>query len=86
MAETIARRGGIAIIPQDIPVDIVADVTRWVKARHLVFDTAITLGRTDTVGAGHLPVLVGVPLLGVGARRTGGAPHKGPPPRSLPGF
>ena len=50
MAETIARRGGIAIIPQDIPVDIVAEVTRWVKARHLVFDTAITLGRTDTVG------------------------------------
>jgi IMP dehydrogenase len=50
MAETVARRGGIAVIPQDIPFDIVADVTRWVKSRHLVFDTPITLRRTDTVG------------------------------------
>ncbi len=50
MAETIARRGGIAVIPQDIPSDIVAEVTAWVKARHLVFDTAITLAPTETVG------------------------------------
>ena len=28
MAETVARRGGIAIIPQDIPLDIVADDRR----------------------------------------------------------
>ena len=26
MAETVARRGGIAVIPQDIPLEIVADV------------------------------------------------------------
>ncbi|MDQ1489795.1 MAG: dehydrogenase, partial [Actinomycetota bacterium] len=26
MAETVARRGGLAVIPQDIPVDVVADV------------------------------------------------------------
>ncbi|MBW3657067.1 MAG: GuaB1 family IMP dehydrogenase-related protein [Actinobacteria bacterium] len=50
MAETVARRGGLAVIPQDIPLDIVADVTSWVKARHTVFDTPITLRRTDTVG------------------------------------
>jgi IMP dehydrogenase len=30
MAETIARRGGLAIIPQDIPADVVADVVAWV--------------------------------------------------------
>lgn len=51
MAETLARRGGLAVIPQDIPLDVVADVVRWVKARQLVFDTPITLARTDTVGA-----------------------------------
>src|SRR5215468_2644159 len=51
MAETIARRGGIAVIPQDIPVDVVADVVRWVKARHLIVDTAIKLGPGDTIGA-----------------------------------
>jgi IMP dehydrogenase len=50
MAETLARRGGIAVIPQDIPTDIVAEVIAWVKARHPVFETPITLGPTDTVG------------------------------------
>ena len=50
MAETVARRGGIAVIPQDIPLDVVADVVDWVKRRHLVHDTAITLAPTDTVG------------------------------------
>jgi len=50
MGETIARRGGIAILPQDIPADVVADVVSWVKARDLVTDTAITLSPGDTVG------------------------------------
>ncbi len=50
MAETIARRGGLAILPQDIPADVVADVITWVKTRDLVVDTAITLSPTDTVG------------------------------------
>jgi IMP dehydrogenase len=49
MAETVARRGGITVIPQDIPIDVVAEVVSWVKERHLVHDTPITLGRTDTV-------------------------------------
>ena len=43
MAETVARRGGLTVIPQDIPIDVVADVVAWVKSRHLVFDTPITL-------------------------------------------
>ncbi|MFC0528103.1 GuaB1 family IMP dehydrogenase-related protein [Phytohabitans kaempferiae] len=50
MAETVARRGAIAVIPQDIPIDVVAEVIAWVKQRHLVHDTAITLAPTDTVG------------------------------------
>ena len=36
MAETVARRGGIAVIPQDIPLEIVADVISWVKSRHII--------------------------------------------------
>jgi len=51
MAETVARRGGITIIPQDIPIDVVADVVDWVKRRHLVHDTPIKLGPQDTVAA-----------------------------------
>ncbi|GAB3946026.1 hypothetical protein GCM10027614_38780 [Micromonospora vulcania] len=50
MAETVARRGAITVIPQDIPIEVVATVVAWVKQRHLVYDTPITLGPTDTVG------------------------------------
>jgi IMP dehydrogenase len=50
MAETLARRGGLAVIPQDIPLDIVEDVVAWVKARDPVIETPITLAPTETVG------------------------------------
>ncbi|TYP83776.1 GuaB1 family IMP dehydrogenase-related protein [Blastococcus xanthinilyticus] len=50
MAETVARRGGLAVLPQDIPVDVVAEVVSWVKHRHPVYDTPITLSPTSTVG------------------------------------
>jgi IMP dehydrogenase len=49
MAETVARRGGLAVLPQDIPVDVVADVVGWVKSRDLVYDTALTVAPADTV-------------------------------------
>ncbi len=50
MAETVARRGGITVIPQDIPSAVVHDVVSWVKQRHVVFDTPITLEPHKTVG------------------------------------
>ena len=50
MAETIARRGGLAVMPQDIPLDIIESVTRFVKSCDAVFETPITLAPTDTVG------------------------------------
>jgi IMP dehydrogenase len=49
MAETVARRGGLAVIPQDIPIAVVRDVVDWVKSRSLVFDTPIELAPTQTV-------------------------------------
>lgn len=49
MAETVARRGGIAVIPQDIPLDVVSDVIAWVKSRHPVVETAVTVSPGDTV-------------------------------------
>jgi IMP dehydrogenase len=51
MAETVARRGGMAIIPQDIPTDVVAKVAGRVKAAHPIVDTAITVHRDDPVAA-----------------------------------
>jgi IMP dehydrogenase len=50
MAETVARRGGMVILPQDIPADVVAEVIAWVKDRDLVHDTPLTLGPADTTG------------------------------------
>lgn len=49
MAETVARRGGLAIIPQDIPIDVVTEVIASVKARHAVYDTPLALAPDDTV-------------------------------------
>jgi IMP dehydrogenase len=49
MAETVARRGGLAVIPQDIPIAVVRQVVDWVKTRSLVFDTPIELAPTQTV-------------------------------------
>jgi GMP reductase len=50
MAETVARRGGVAILPQDIPLDIVEQVVDYMHSRDVVYDTPITLPPTGTVG------------------------------------
>jgi IMP dehydrogenase len=50
MAETVARRGGIATIPQDIPLDVVARAVRQVKDAHPVFETPIVVTPDTTVG------------------------------------
>jgi IMP dehydrogenase len=50
MAETVARRGGISVVPQDIPIPVVEDVVAWVKSRHPLFETPIVLDPHQTVG------------------------------------
>jgi IMP dehydrogenase len=50
MAETVARRGGVAILPQDIPTEVVARVVGKVKASHPVFDTPVSVTSDTTVG------------------------------------
>ncbi|MFT4187057.1 MAG: GuaB1 family IMP dehydrogenase-related protein [Aeromicrobium sp.] len=50
MAETIARRGGVAIIPQDIPLDVVAETVARVKGAHTVYETPVTVSAHTTVG------------------------------------
>ncbi|MGO4956468.1 GuaB1 family IMP dehydrogenase-related protein [Luteococcus sp. Sow4_B9] len=50
MAETIARRGGIAVLPQDIPTDYVQKSIDRVKAAHTVFDTPVRVDPSTTVG------------------------------------
>jgi len=49
MAETIARRGGIVILPQDLPIPAVQQTVEFVKSRDLVLDTPVTLAPDDSV-------------------------------------
>ncbi|MBF0688489.1 MAG: IMP dehydrogenase, partial [Cellulomonas sp.] len=49
MAETVARRGGLTVLPQDVPTSVVADVVASVKARHPVIETAVVVAPHDTV-------------------------------------
>ena len=50
MAETVSRRGGIAIVPQDIPTDVVAEVIGKVKRSHPIYDTPVSVTPHTTVG------------------------------------
>ena len=49
MAETVARRGGIVVLPQDLPIEAVTQTVDFVKSRDLVADTPVTLGLEDSV-------------------------------------
>jgi len=49
MAETVARRGGIVVLPQDLPITAVKDTVDFVKSRDLVVDTPVTLMPDDSV-------------------------------------
>ena len=49
MAETIARRGGLAVIPQDVPIAVITEIINWVKSRHKFYDTPLTLNPEQTV-------------------------------------
>lgn len=50
MAETIARRGGLAVLPQDIPVDILVQSIARVKNSPTQFETPVIVDPTTTVG------------------------------------
>lgn len=49
MAETVARRGGIVVLPQDLPLTAVAETVDFVKSRDLVADTPVTLAPDSAV-------------------------------------
>jgi len=49
MAETLARRGALTVLPQDVAPDAVAGIVAWIKSRDVVWDTPLTLGPGDAV-------------------------------------
>lgn len=49
MAETVARRGGLVVLPQDLPLAAAAESIAFVKSRDLIADTPVTLAPGDSV-------------------------------------
>lgn len=61
LAATLARRGGLGVLPQDMhPQDLDAAI-RWVKSQPVAWDAAVDLLPTDTVATAlaQLPALPG---------------------------
>jgi len=64
LAAALARRGGLGILPQDLPLQELDEALRRVKGQPVGFDTAVELRAHDTVAAalGQVP---GAPGFGV---------------------
>ncbi|MEN2738001.1 GuaB1 family IMP dehydrogenase-related protein [Microbacterium sp. X-17] len=61
LASTLARRGGLGVLPQDLPLQELDVAIRWVKAQPVAWDTPIVLGPDATVAqaAALLPAVPG---------------------------
>jgi IMP dehydrogenase len=72
LAATLARRGGIGVLPQDLHLQELDEAIRWVKAQSPRFDTPHDFSPDDTV-ADALAVLPPVPGHGIVLHDSRGA-------------
>ena len=49
LAATLARRGGLGVLPQDLHTEDLDSAIRWVKSQPVAYDAAVDLGPGDTV-------------------------------------
>ncbi len=49
MAETITRRGGLVVLPQDLSLPRLESTIKYVKQCHHIFETPVVLGKTESV-------------------------------------
>ncbi len=49
MAETVTRRGGLVVLPQDHSFERMAETIKYVKARHHTFETPVVLKKEESV-------------------------------------
>ncbi|MBX4201901.1 IMP dehydrogenase, partial [Candidatus Saccharibacteria bacterium] len=49
MAETVARRGGLTVLPQDVPMSVLKEIISYIKSRHLVYETPLLLEPNNTI-------------------------------------
>ena len=59
LAAALARRGGLAVLPQDLPPGELAEAVAWVKAQSPRWDSAFELGPDDTVLDARLSITGG---------------------------
>ncbi|MET4639013.1 GuaB1 family IMP dehydrogenase-related protein [Mycetocola sp. 2940] len=64
LAATLARRGGLGVLPQDMPLQRLDAAIRWVKSRPVAFDVPVELGPESTV-ADALTLLPALPGHGI---------------------
>jgi IMP dehydrogenase len=70
LAATLARRGGLGILPQDMHLQDLDAAIRWVKAQPVAWDSPFELGAGDTVATALtlVPPVVGQGILVRGDR------------------
>jgi IMP dehydrogenase len=49
LAETLARRGALVTLPQDIPFDVLESMIDFIKSRHPVYETPLTMTPDNTI-------------------------------------
>lgn len=64
LAAAMARRGGLAVLPQDLPEGELLDAAAWVKAQHPMWDAPFALG-ADASAADALREVPPVPGVGI---------------------
>jgi len=69
LAAALARRGGLGVLPQDMPLQQLDEAIRWVKRQPTWFDTPLTLAADDTVSHARtlIPALEGHGVVLIGA-------------------
>jgi IMP dehydrogenase len=49
MAETIARYGGLGVLPQDMNIDTLQEIITKIKSASVKYDTPITVKAMNTI-------------------------------------
>src|SRR5690242_12096608 len=59
LAATLARRGGLGVLPQDMHLQDLDAAIRWVKSQPVAYDTPLILSPDDTVQTAltHVPAV-----------------------------
>jgi len=78
LAATLARRGGLGVLPQDLPLQELGEAIRWVKEQPVAWDTPIVLSPEQTVAEAlrQLPPAEGhgIVLRGASGEELGAVP------------